>query len=194
MANEQLFHVNVGAIVRRGNEILIMKRAVGSMTGAWYFPGGDLELNESPEEGVRREIIEETGFEVEDLRLFRAWHTRREGRMPTVALTCVCTVPAGAEPALDFEHSAYQWIDPLEFRQGYFGETAAALAAGNPGRGNGVEGSRAAGRVYRGDLIGLSCSKGQILRFAQNDIRRRRSSRSRRSVLLPKQVLLRIAQ
>ncbi len=55
-----LFHVHVDAIVRRGEEILIMKRAMGAMTGAWYIPGGALEENESQEAGVRREIREET--------------------------------------------------------------------------------------------------------------------------------------
>ena len=71
------FHVHVDAIVRRGDEILIMKRAMGLMSGAWYLPGGQLEFGEAPEEGARREIREETQLEVQDMRLFRAWHYRR---------------------------------------------------------------------------------------------------------------------
>ena len=50
-----LFHVHVDAIVRRGEEILIMKQAMGAMTGAWYIPGGSLEENESPEAGLAEE-------------------------------------------------------------------------------------------------------------------------------------------
>ena len=70
------FNVHVDAIVRRGDQILIMKRAMGVMSGAWYFPGGSLEEHESPEQGVRREIREETELVVDDLRLFRVWHYR----------------------------------------------------------------------------------------------------------------------
>ena len=126
-----LFHIIVGAIVRRGDDVLILQRALGSMKGTWYFPGGDLEHGESPEEGVRREIQEETGLAVDNLRLFRAWHTRRDDRLPIVALTYSCDVPPVAEPILSSEHSAYQWIKPRELRERHFGDNAAALAAGN---------------------------------------------------------------
>jgi len=126
-----LFHIVVGAIVRRGDEILVMKRAVGSSAGAWYFPGGDLEHGETPDEGVRRELREETGLDVENLRLFRAWHARRDDRLPVVSLTYTCDVPPGVEPTLDHEHSAYRWIDPRQLRERYFGDETAALVAGN---------------------------------------------------------------
>ena len=126
-----LFHVVVDAIVRRDDEILVLKRATGSTAGTWYFPGGDLEHGETPDEGVRRELREETGFEVENLRLFRAWHARRDDRLPVVALTYTCEAPPGAEPTLDHEHSEYRWIDPREFRERYFGDATAALVAEN---------------------------------------------------------------
>ena len=83
---EARFHVHVDAIVRRGDEILIMKRAMGAMSGAWYFPGGSLEMNESPEDGIRREIREETDLEVDDLRLFKVWHYLQDESTPAVGI------------------------------------------------------------------------------------------------------------
>jgi 8-oxo-dGTP diphosphatase len=126
-----LFHIVVGAIVRRGDAILVVKRAIGSSAGTWYFPGGDLEHGETPDEGVLRELREETGLEVENLRLFRAWHALRDDRLPVIALTYTCDVTAGAEPRLDHEHSEYRWINPREFRERYFGDETAAHVAEN---------------------------------------------------------------
>src|SRR4030067_1348889 len=100
------FHVHVDAIVRRGDQILIMKRAMGNMSGAWYFPGGSLEENESPQEAVRREIREETQLEVDDLRLFRLWRYRQDESTPAVGITFTCAVPLDADPQINEEHAA----------------------------------------------------------------------------------------
>ena len=126
------FHVHVDAIVRRGDQILIMKRAMGAMTGAWYFPGGSLEGSESPEEGARREICEETGLDIEDLRLFRVWHYRQDESTPAVGITYVGNVPAGTEPQINEEHAAYRWVGPAYYRQRYFNDDVLTALASHP--------------------------------------------------------------
>ncbi|WP_229897520.1 NUDIX hydrolase [Streptomyces finlayi] len=50
-----------GAVIRDDGRALAIQRADN---GAWEPPGGVLELHESPEEGVRREVREETGLDV----------------------------------------------------------------------------------------------------------------------------------
>lgn len=52
-----------GAVIDKDNKILLVKIAYGS--GNWTLPGGRLEENESPYEGVKREFLEETGYVVE---------------------------------------------------------------------------------------------------------------------------------
>jgi 8-oxo-dGTP diphosphatase len=126
-----MFRVHVDAIVRRGNEVLIMKRAMGAMSGAWYFPGGQLEPGETPEQGVRREIREETGLEVHGLRLFRVWTYRASETEPALAVSYVCHVPAHAEPRINEEHAAARWVDPAYYRERYFSDAVLSTLAGN---------------------------------------------------------------
>ena len=52
-----------GVIVDRGRALLI-RRGSEPLRGEWSIPGGTLELGESLEEGVARELLEETGIVV----------------------------------------------------------------------------------------------------------------------------------
>ena len=63
--------VGVAVIVRRGDQVLLLKRRHVHGDGTWAVPGGHLEFGESPEDCARREVLEETGVEVADLQ-FRA--------------------------------------------------------------------------------------------------------------------------
>lgn len=57
----------VGVIPERRGRILLMRRAIEPRYGAWTFPGGFLEIDETVEECAAREAREETGAEVEVL-------------------------------------------------------------------------------------------------------------------------------
>jgi 8-oxo-dGTP diphosphatase len=67
MAREYPAHpvVGVGAVVVRGGKALIIKRAHEPRKGEWSLPGGLLELGESLQDAVRREIKEETSLDIE---------------------------------------------------------------------------------------------------------------------------------
>ena len=52
----------VAAVVVKDNSILLAKRKNLPNIGDWNLPAGFLELNEQPEEGVLRELREETGL------------------------------------------------------------------------------------------------------------------------------------
>lgn len=59
----------MGAIVRRGDKVLLSRRAREPHAGLWDLPGGFLESGEHPEAGVVREIREETGLDAKVERL-----------------------------------------------------------------------------------------------------------------------------
>jgi mutator protein MutT len=57
--------VGVGAVIVKDGKVLLVKRRYEPLAGRWSLPGGTLELGETLEEGVAREMREETGLEVE---------------------------------------------------------------------------------------------------------------------------------
>ena len=57
--------IGVGAVVVRQGRVLLVRRATEPLKGEWSVPGGMLELGEKLRDGVRREVREETGIEVE---------------------------------------------------------------------------------------------------------------------------------
>lgn len=61
-------YVGVGVIVVRGDRVLLGRRLASHGAGAWQFPGGHLETFETVDACARREVREETGLEVHDLR------------------------------------------------------------------------------------------------------------------------------
>ena len=66
----KLRHTTLGAIVVRGDEILLEKRTKSLLEGGkWGIPGGYMELNETIPEALKREVHEETGWEIDDLKL-----------------------------------------------------------------------------------------------------------------------------
>lgn len=67
-ANETIY-VGVGAVVFRGENVLLIKRGKPPFEGQWSIPGGALEYGEALHDAVRREVREETGVEITILRL-----------------------------------------------------------------------------------------------------------------------------
>jgi len=56
--------VGVGGVVIDNMRALLIRRASPPLQGQWSIPGGMLELGETLEQGVVRELAEETGLEV----------------------------------------------------------------------------------------------------------------------------------
>ena len=57
--------VGVGAVIVRDGRVLVVRRRFEPLAGRWSLPGGTLELGETLEAGVAREMREETGLDVE---------------------------------------------------------------------------------------------------------------------------------
>lgn len=59
--------VGVGAVIFDQCHVLLVLRGHAPLKGEWSLPGGALELGETLHEGVKREVLEETGLIVEPI-------------------------------------------------------------------------------------------------------------------------------
>ena len=60
--------VGIAVIVIKDNRVLLGKRKNAHGADTWAFPGGHLEFNESIEDCAVREVLEETGIRIKNLR------------------------------------------------------------------------------------------------------------------------------
>jgi 8-oxo-dGTP diphosphatase len=65
--------VGIGGVIIDGGRTLLIRRGSEPLLGQWSIPGGTLELGESLQEGVARELREETGIEVRVLELIEVF-------------------------------------------------------------------------------------------------------------------------
>lgn len=102
----------VGAVLTRGDSILAAKRSsTMSLPGLWEFPGGKIELGETPQQALARELEEELLCNVEIGRHVQT--TEHEYDFGVVTLTTFyCTLIAG-EPRLT-EHAEIRWLPASE--------------------------------------------------------------------------------
>ncbi len=102
----------VGAVLVRDGRILAAQRGEGmSLAGRWEFPGGKIEPGETPQETLRREIVEELGCRIEIGELVaRTEHAYDFGLVDLSTYWCRLI---DGEPALT-EHAALVWADAEE--------------------------------------------------------------------------------
>jgi len=100
----------VGAIVFRDGAVLLVKRGAEPNRGRWSLPGGSLEIGETVEAGAVRETREETGVDVQPLRVLdvRNFIERKDGevRWHYVLIDVLCEYVRGDPfPATDAENA-----------------------------------------------------------------------------------------
>jgi 8-oxo-dGTP diphosphatase len=101
-------------VVRADGRVMLTRRAFEPRAGWWDLPGGFLEPGEHPEEGVVRELREETGLEVRPRRLIGIYMDvyGAEGDA-TMSVTYECEVVGGVERAAD-DVAEIGWFGPEE--------------------------------------------------------------------------------
>lgn len=103
-------------IFNREGKILVLRRsgAAPSNPGKWDFPGGDLDFGEDAIGGIIREIKEESGLEVKNLKPFDVEsHINKEGDFwVTIAYTAKSI---SDKVILSYEHDESKWLTAEDF-------------------------------------------------------------------------------
>jgi 8-oxo-dGTP diphosphatase len=112
----------VGGVVVVDERALLIRRAKPPLQGDWTIPGGTVELGETLQEAVVREMAEETGLEVEPLEILTVFdRIERDGegrvRSHHVIVDFLCRWLSGeaqaASDALDARWVGPEDLEPL---------------------------------------------------------------------------------
>lgn len=127
-----MYALGATVYVERGDEILLLKRAAGSaLAGQWFLPGGGIERDELPEDGARRELLEEAGLEIEgELELIGAYPMHAYG-LDMLNLSYRGRVSDDVEVIVSHEHDGARWVRPADMRLLLDDTFIAQLSAGD---------------------------------------------------------------
>ena len=105
-----------GLLVDDAGRALLSRRGVDPRGGKWDIPGGFLEEGEHPLDGLRRELHEETGLDVEPVRYLGAFmdaYGEDERAIATLNLMWVVRANRGEPKAAD-DVDELRWFAPDE--------------------------------------------------------------------------------
>lgn len=100
-----------GVIVNRKGEFLILQLPLSKEfpNEAWMLPGGRLTVDDEPEFGLRREVLEETGLKI---KVVAPIHVAKWGRekSPKYAVFFLCRLIGKQEVRISREHVQSSWV------------------------------------------------------------------------------------
>jgi mutator protein MutT len=122
--------VGVGAVVLDGDRVVLVKRGHPPLKGEWSLPGGAVELGETLEDAIRREVREETGLDVAVgpmVEVLDRVHRTADGRIEYhyVIVDYVCSCRDGLALACGSDAEDARWVGISELEG--LGVTAKAI-------------------------------------------------------------------
>jgi 8-oxo-dGTP diphosphatase len=91
--------------------VLLIRRKNEPFKGAFALPGGFVEIGETVEAACRREVLEETGVAVRELRLVGVYSDpKRDPRGHTVSVAYATLVQEAISPRAGSDAAAAEWV------------------------------------------------------------------------------------
>lgn len=103
--------VGVGIYVCKDGKVLVGMRKGAHADSTWCAPGGHLEKGESWEQAARREVLEETGMEIKNVRYCNATNDIYPDGRHYITIQMVADWKSGEAQVLEPEkmNSAWEW-------------------------------------------------------------------------------------
>lgn len=105
------FRNAVKAFIVKNNEVLLIRRRSNDVhkPGQWDIPGGRLDLGEDPIAGLKREVLEEVGINVEIEMPIDIHHFTRDDGQKITMIIFWCK-PLSTDIVLSEEHQEHKWV------------------------------------------------------------------------------------
>src|ERR1700680_501242 len=118
--NAHRFPVSVKGVVIRDGRVILLRNE----RDEWELPGGKLELSESPEQCLAREMAEELQLEIVPESILNSWIYTIVRGVDVLILAYGCLESSRDDAVLSDEHKELRWfpladIDPLRMPEGY---------------------------------------------------------------------------
>lgn len=102
----------VTGLIRKNGMVLLGQRPDGnSLAGQWEFPGGKIEIGETPEQALKRELMEELAIEAE-IGTLRLVNTHAYGEKGVILI--FFDVPFWKGEPKPAHHADLKWVQPDE--------------------------------------------------------------------------------
>jgi 8-oxo-dGTP diphosphatase len=99
-------------ICDKAGRMLLIRRKNEPFKGAYALPGGFVDTGETVEAACRREVREETGLAVGELRLIGVYSDpRRDPRGHTVSVAFAAVLPEGPRPRPGSDAASAEWVE-----------------------------------------------------------------------------------
>ena len=102
-----------------GDSVVLVKRAHAPLKGQWSLPGGGVELGETLDAALTREVLEETGLTIvigPVIEVFDRIERDADGRIEFhyVIADYLCRCAGGRQPAAGSDADDVRWVDAVD--------------------------------------------------------------------------------
>jgi 8-oxo-dGTP diphosphatase len=101
--------IAIDALIIRDNKILLVKRAVEPFKDFWALPGGGIDFDETAEEALQHEVLEETGLKLLSAKFIHIYTD--PARDPKQVITLSYYTETEGEPKAGDDAKEYKWFD-----------------------------------------------------------------------------------
>lgn len=127
--------VGIGVMIFRDGKVLLGKRKVPNGDGEYAWPGGHLEFMESFEDCIKREVAEETGMKIKNIRFLRLMNFKTKNNKHYADIGFVADWESGEPKNLEPDKSeGWAWYDLNNLPEPLFGPIPNSIEAYKTGK------------------------------------------------------------